>query len=162
VDGQSTNKSRGGRQIVSRFANDTAVTETPAEYNAKLIDEFRANGGHVGGDFEGTPLLLIHHVGAKSGKSRINPVGYLRDGERFVVYASSGGSPKDPAWVGNLGAQPNTTIEVGGQTLDVVAEQASGEERERLWGLGVERYPQLAEYAQTAGRVVPVIVFTPR
>jgi deazaflavin-dependent oxidoreductase (nitroreductase family) len=130
------------------------------EFNAQLIDEFRANEGRVGGTFEGTPLLLVHHTGAKSGKSRVNPVGYLRDDGRYVVFASNGGAPNTPAWARNLKAHPNTRIEVGTETIDVVAEEATGEERERLFAIGAERFPQLGEYAREAERVFPVIVFT--
>ena len=92
---------------------------TRAEYNAQIIDEFRANAGRVGGGWERTPLLVLHHTGARSGASRVTPVGYLRDGERYVVYASNGGAPSDPAWVRNLEAHPATRIEVGSETIPV-------------------------------------------
>jgi deazaflavin-dependent oxidoreductase (nitroreductase family) len=135
---------------------------TAAEYNAKVIDEFRANEGRVGGIWEGTPLLLLHHVGANSGASRGNPLGYLSDGGRFLVFASNGDAPDNPDWYRNLKAQPNVTIEVGSETIDVVAEEATGEERERLFALGADRFPQLADYARTTDRVIPVIVLAPR
>ena len=135
---------------------------TRAEYNARLIDEFRANAGRVGGGWEGTPLLLLHHTGARSGADRVTPVGYLRDGDRYVVYASNGGAPRDPAWVHNLEAQPDTRIEVGSETIPVAAEVASGEERKRLFAAGAQRFPQLAEYAGNAGRAIPVIVLSAR
>src|SRR5205085_11667323 len=83
-----------------------------AEFNARVIREFREYGGRVGGAFEGTPLVLLHHTGAESGASRVNPVGYLRDGGRYVIFASNGGAPRDPIWVGNLRAEPRTSIEV--------------------------------------------------
>jgi deazaflavin-dependent oxidoreductase (nitroreductase family) len=134
---------------------------TRAEFNAQVIDEFRANEGRVGGTLEGTPLVLLHHTGAKSRASRLTPVGYLRDDDRYVVYASNGGAPSDPGWVRNLEAQPRTTIEVGRDTISVFAHVAAGEERERLFAIGAERFPQLAEYARKAGRVIPVIVLTP-
>jgi deazaflavin-dependent oxidoreductase (nitroreductase family) len=133
---------------------------TRAEYNARLIDEFRA--GHVGGGWEGTPLLLLHHAGAKSGAGRVTPVGYLRDEDRYVVYASNGGAPRDPAWVRNLEAHPDTTVEVGSETIPVTAEVATGEERERLFAIGAQRFPQLAEYARQADRVIPVVVLSGR
>jgi deazaflavin-dependent oxidoreductase (nitroreductase family) len=135
---------------------------TRAEYNAQVIDEFRASAGRVGGSWEGTPLLLLHHTGAKSGASRVTPVGYLRDGERYVVYAANGGAPSDPAWVRNLEAAPDTRIEVGSETIRVAAEAATGDERERLFAIGAKRFPQLAEYAREAGRVIPVIVLEVR
>ena len=131
---------------------------TRAEYNARLIDEFRANAGRVGGEWEGTPLLLLHHTGAKSGAGRVTPVGYLRHDDRYVVYASNGGAPSDPAWVRNLEANPDTRIEVGDETIAVAAQVATGEDRERLFAIGAQRFPQLTEYARSAGRVIPVIV----
>jgi deazaflavin-dependent oxidoreductase (nitroreductase family) len=133
---------------------------TRAEYNARLIDEFRAGAGRVGGEWEGTPLLLLHHTGAKSGARRVTPVGYLRDDDRYVVFASNGGAPSDPAWVRNLEATPDTRIEVGNETLAVAAEVATGEARERLFAIGAERFPQLAEYEREAGRAIPVIVLS--
>jgi deazaflavin-dependent oxidoreductase (nitroreductase family) len=136
------------------------MSTTAAEFNAQVIREFRGRGGRVGGVFEGTPLLLLHHTGARSGASRVNPVGYLRDGERYLIFASNGGAPRDPAWVGNLRGEPVTRIEVGSETIDVVAEQATGEERDRLFALGAARFPQLAEYARETDRVIPVIALT--
>ena len=111
--------------------------------------------------FEGTPLLLLHHTGAKSGKSRINPLAYLSDGGRYVVFASKAGAPTNPDWYHNLTAQPTTTIEVGADTIDVLASEATGEERERLFRTQTERVPQFAEYEKRAGRVIPVIILTP-
>ena len=131
-----------------------------AEFNARVIREFREYGGRVGGAFEGTPLLLLHHTGAESGASRVNPVGYLRDGGRYVIFASNGGAPRDPIWVGNLRAEPRTSIEVASETIDVIAGQATGEERERLFALGAARFPQLAEFARKTDRVIPVIALT--
>jgi deazaflavin-dependent oxidoreductase (nitroreductase family) len=135
---------------------------TAADYNAKVIDEFRASEGRVGGIWKGTPLLLLHHAGAKSGVSRINPVGYLADAPRYLVFASNGGALSNPDWYHNLKAHPNTKIEVGSETIDIVAEEAAGEERERLFARGAERFPDLAKYARKTDRVVPVIVLTPR
>ena len=135
---------------------------TPEQFNADVIDEFRANEGRVGGVFEGTPLLLVHHTGAKSGVTRVNPVGYLRDGGRYVIFASNGAAPRNPGWYRNLKAQPNAKIEVGGETIDVVAEEAAGGERERLFAIGAERFPTLAEYARKTDRVIPVMVLTSR
>jgi deazaflavin-dependent oxidoreductase (nitroreductase family) len=112
--------------------------------------------------FEGTPLLLLHHTGARSGKERITPVGYLDQDGRYVVIASNGGAPSSPHWSHNLKAQPNATIEVGAETIAVVAREATGEERERLLRALVERFPQLTEFRQKTDRVIPVIVLTPR
>ena len=137
------------------------MSTSPADFNAQIIEEFHSNEGRVGGMFEGMPLLLLHHTGAKSGKSRINPLAYQDDGGRYVIFASKGGAPEHPAWYHNLIAHPNTTIEVGTEEIDVVASEASGEERERLFRTQAERLPQFAEYAQKAERVIPVMILTP-
>lgn len=137
------------------------MSTSPAEFNARIIDEFHANDGRVGGMFEGLPLLLLHHAGAKSGKIRINPLAYQSDNGRYVVFASKAGAPTNPDWYHNLKAQPNVTIEVGTDTIEVVAREATGEERERLYRTQAERVPQFAEYEKRAGRVIPVIVLTP-
>jgi deazaflavin-dependent oxidoreductase (nitroreductase family) len=138
------------------------MSTSPADFNAKVIEEFHANAGQVGGPFEGMPLLLLHHVGARSGKSRINPLAYQADGERYVIFASKAGAPTNPDWYHNLKAQPNVKIEVGAETIDVIASEAAGEERERLFRTQSERVPQFAEYEQGTDRVIPVIVLTPK
>jgi deazaflavin-dependent oxidoreductase (nitroreductase family) len=92
----------------------------------------------------------------------VNPVAYLSDGGRYLLWASNGGAPTSPGWYHNLKAHPNVTIEVGTRTIDVVASEATGQERERLYRALVERYPQIAEIAQTAGRLIPLIVLTLR
>ena len=138
------------------------MSTSPADFNAKIIDEFRANEGRVGGMFDGLPLLLLHHTGAKSGTERVNPLAYQDDGGRYVIFASKGGAPTNPGWYYNLKAHPDTKVEVGADTIDVVASEATGEERERFFRAQVERVPQFGEYEQKAGRVIPVIVLTPR
>jgi deazaflavin-dependent oxidoreductase (nitroreductase family) len=138
------------------------MSTSPADFNAKIIEEFHANEGRVGGMFEGLPLLLLHHTGAKSGKSRVNPLAYQSDDGRYVVFASKGGAPTNPDWYHNLKAHPNVTIEVGTDTIDVVASEASGEERERLFRTQAERVPQFGDYQKQTDRVIPVIVLTPR
>lgn len=137
------------------------MSTSPADFNAKIIDEFHANEGRVGGMFEGMPLLLLHHTGAKSGNARTNPLAYQSDNGRYVIFASKGGAPTNPDWYHNLKALPNVTIEVGSETIDVLASEATGEERERLFRTQAERIPQFAEYEKKAGRVIPVIVLTP-
>jgi deazaflavin-dependent oxidoreductase (nitroreductase family) len=137
------------------------MSTSPADFNAKIIDEFHANDGRVSGMFEGMPLLLLHHTGAKSGKTRINPLAYQSDNGRYVIFASKGGAPTNPDWYHNLKAHPNVTIEVGSDTIDTLASEATGEERERLFRTQAERIPQFAEYQKKAGRVIPVIVLTP-
>jgi deazaflavin-dependent oxidoreductase (nitroreductase family) len=137
------------------------MSTSPADFNAQIIEEFHANQGRVGGMFDGMPLLLLHHTGAKSGKSRVNPLAYQADGGRYVIFASKAGAPTNPDWYYNLKAQPNVKIEVGTDTIDAVASEASGEERERLFRTQAERMPQFADYAKKTERVIPVIVLTP-
>jgi deazaflavin-dependent oxidoreductase (nitroreductase family) len=138
------------------------MTETPLEYNAKIVSTFRAHQGYVGGDWEGIPLLLLHHTGAKSAVTRVNPVAYLPDGSRYFVWGANGGEPKHPSWYHNLKAHPMTSIEVSGKTIDVVAEEAMGEERERLFAAATKMYPQLSEAAAKTERVIPIVILTPR
>ncbi len=133
---------------------------SPADFNAQVIEEFRANNGVVGmlGDM---PVLLLHHTGAKSGAGRVNPLAYMQDGGRYVIFASKAGAPTNPDWYYNLKAHPNVEIEVGTDTIDVTASEATGEERERLFNTQAESMPQFAEYAQKTDRVIPVIILTP-
>jgi deazaflavin-dependent oxidoreductase (nitroreductase family) len=138
------------------------MSSSRSDYNAKVIEEFRANEGRVGGPFEGMPMLLLHHTGARSGSGRVNPLAYQGDGDRYVVFASKGGAPVNPGWYHNLKAHPQTRIEVGNDTIDVDASEASGEERERLFRTQVARIPQFGEYERSSGRRIPVMVLTPR
>jgi deazaflavin-dependent oxidoreductase (nitroreductase family) len=128
------------------------------DWNEKIIKEFRANGGKVGGNFAGAPLLLLHSTGAKTGRIRVNPMMYQADGDRFAVFGSKGGSPTNPDWFHNLRAYPNAEIEVGTETFGVVARVAEGEERERIWKTQKERYPGFADYEQRTEREIPVII----
>lgn len=137
------------------------MSSSPADFNADVIAEFRANEGHVGGMYERMPLLLLHHIGAKSGQSRINPVAYFEDDGRYVVIASKGGAPSHPAWYHNLKANPHASIEVGTKQLDVTASEATGEERDRLYHAQAQRFPQFSEYEQKTDRKIPVMVLTP-
>jgi deazaflavin-dependent oxidoreductase (nitroreductase family) len=137
------------------------MSTSPNDFNARIIEEFHANDGRVGGMFEGTTLLLLHHVGAKTGKDRINPLAYNRDGDRYVVFASKAGAPTNPDWYHNLKAHPTVSIEVGTDTIDVVAAEATGEERDRLYGAQVKRSPSFAEYQEKTERTIPVMVLTP-
>jgi deazaflavin-dependent oxidoreductase (nitroreductase family) len=132
-----------------------------AAYNASIIEEFRATAGHVGGPWKDTPLLLLHHVGAKSGRARITPLGVLASGNRYVVVASNGGSSSHPDWYYRLKACPEVTIEVGIETIDVVASEATGSEREKFFRAVAAGAPQLNAYQAKTTRVIPVIVLTP-
>jgi deazaflavin-dependent oxidoreductase (nitroreductase family) len=137
------------------------MSSSPADFNAQIIEEFRANEGRVGGRFEGNPLLLLHHTGARSHKSYVNPLAYQADDGRYVIFASKGGAPENPGWYHNLKANPETEVEVGTETIPVRAEEATGEERERLFRAQAERIPQFGEYEARAERTIPVIVLTP-
>jgi deazaflavin-dependent oxidoreductase (nitroreductase family) len=137
------------------------MSTSPADFNAKVIEEFRANEGRVGGNFAHLPLLLLHHTGAKTGTERVNPLAYLRDDGRYAIFASKAGAPEDPQWYRNLMANPNASIEVGTQQIDVVASEATGEERDRLYRTQAERVPQFVDYEQKAGRTIPVVLLTP-
>src|SRR5436190_11887574 len=128
---------------------------TPNDFNQRIIDEFHANGGKVGGPFEGAPMVLLTTTGAKSGKQRINPLVYLPDGDRFVIIASKGGAPTNPDWYYNLVAHPETTIEVGTETIPVRAEVLSGEERDRLYAKQAADRPAFAEYQAKTKRRIP-------
>ena len=129
--------------------------------NQGIIDKFRANGGKVGGHFAGRTLLLLHTVGAKSGKERINPVAYFKDGNRFVIIASKGGAPSNPDWYYNLLAHPLVTVEVGTEQFRARAAVTSEPERTRLYDKMVEKMPGFAEYRAKTTRVIPVITLTP-
>jgi deazaflavin-dependent oxidoreductase (nitroreductase family) len=133
-----------------------------ADFNTQVITEFRENEGRVGGMFETMPLLLLHHVGAKSGADRVSPLAYLDDDGRYVIFASKGGAPDNPAWYHNLKASPETKIEVGGKEMAVVASEAEGEERERLFAAQAARSPQFGEYQEKTSRTIPVVVLTPK
>lgn len=131
------------------------------DFNQQVIQEFRANAGRVGGMFEGAPMLLLHHQGAKSGVDRVTPLVYLPDGDRYVIFASKAGAPEHPAWYHNLMAHPDTSIEVSAEVVQVTASEAHGEERQRLFDAQVAVMPNFGEYQQKTTRQIPAIVLTP-
>lgn len=131
------------------------------EHNQRIINEFRANGGKVGGGFEGKTLLLLHTKGAKSGQERINPTAYVRDGDRLVVIASKGGAPTNPDWYYNLLENPLVTVEVGTENFQARAAVADEPERSRLYEKMVEMMPGFDEYRRKTTRKIPVITLTP-
>jgi deazaflavin-dependent oxidoreductase (nitroreductase family) len=133
-----------------------------SDFNSAVIEEFRTHGGRVGGPFEGSPLLLLTSIGAKSGEPRTTPVMYLADGDRMVIFASKAGAPTNPAWYHNLLANPLATVEVGTETVEVDATVATGEERERLYEQQCARFAQFADYAQKTTREIPVVVLARR
>ncbi len=132
------------------------------EFNKGVVEEFRANGGQVGGNFAGAPMILVNHRGAKSGKEYTSPLVYTRDGDNFVIIASKGGSPADPHWFLNLVAHPDVTIEVGDETIPVRARVAEGDERTRLYDAQAAVMPNFADYAKATTREIPVVVLERR
>jgi deazaflavin-dependent oxidoreductase (nitroreductase family) len=132
------------------------------DFNAANIAEFRRNHGKVGGYFEGAPLLLLHTIGKRSGKPRINPVMYLKDGERYLVFASKGGADTNPDWYYNLKAHPDVQIEVGEETIDVRAEEITGREHDTLYERHATLYPTFADYQRQTKRIIPVVALTKR
>jgi deazaflavin-dependent oxidoreductase (nitroreductase family) len=131
-------------------------------WNTGIIAEFRKNHGKVGGNFEGAPLLLLHTTGRRSGKSLVNPVTYLRDGGRYLVFATKMGADTNPDWYHNLKAHPDTEIEVGDETVHVRAEEITGTEHDRLYARQASLYPAFAQYRRGTKRVIPVIALTPK
>ncbi|MCZ7438118.1 nitroreductase family deazaflavin-dependent oxidoreductase [Micromonospora sp. WMMC241] len=132
-----------------------------SDWNDKIIAEFRANGGQVGGQFAGAPLLLLHTVGAKSGQPRVNPMMYQRLDRGYAVFASKAGAPTNPAWYHNLLAEPHVRAEIGTDTVDLVARVADGDERERIWDAQKAAYPGFADYERKTTRQIPVVVLEP-
>jgi deazaflavin-dependent oxidoreductase (nitroreductase family) len=132
------------------------------DWNRQTIESFRANGGKVGGMWEGRPLLLLTTTGAKSGQRRTTPTMYLRDGDRLLIFASKRGAPTHPAWYHNLVAHPQVTVEVGTETYEATATILTGEERDRLYARQAELYPQFGEYQANTTRKIPVIALEHR
>lgn len=134
------------------------MSDEIADWNASIIEEFRANGGKVGGQFEGAPLLLLHTTGAKSGKARVNPMMYRAIGDTYAVFGSKAGAPTSPDWYYNLLANPRVSIEVGTNVVEVVARVASGAERDDIWTSQKADYPGFADYERQTTREIPVVI----
>lgn len=128
-----------------------------AKINAEVIDEYRANDGKVGGMFAGESLVLLHHIGARSGVERVSPVACFTEGGRMFVFASKAGLAENPAWYHNLVAHPETTIELGSQTIQVRAVVITGDERDEIFAKNAAVRPQFAEYQANVDRLIPVI-----
>jgi len=128
-----------------------------SDWNRQIIEEFRSNGGKVGGSFAGAPLLLLTTTGAKSGMARTTPVMYLPDGERLIIFASKAGASTNPDWYFNLVAHPQATVEVGSETFKVTAIEVTGEERDQLYARQAALYPGFAAYEAKTTRRIPVI-----
>jgi deazaflavin-dependent oxidoreductase (nitroreductase family) len=127
------------------------------DWNSKIIAEFRDNEGKVGGQFEGAPLLLLTTTGRKSGQPRTNPMMYLPDEGRLLVFASKAGAPEHPDWYRNLVANPAVTVEVGTETFAARAVVLDGQDRDRMYAEQASRYPGFAEYQAKTDRVIPVV-----
>lgn len=127
------------------------------DWNAKIIEEFRANAGRVGGQFEGAPMLLLHTTGARSGTERVNPMMYLDLDRRRFVFASKAGADTHPDWYRNLVAHPQVSVEAGTETYTATATPVEGAERDRIYAEQARRYPGFAEYAAKTSRVIPVV-----
>lgn len=130
------------------------------EWNKKVTEEFRANGGKLGGQFAGAPILLLYTKGRRSGKEFLNPLAYYADGDRYLVFASKGGADTHPDWYLNLVAAPTTHIEVGTESFDVQVTDLQGEERDRLYAAQAELMPNFAEYQAKTKRIIPVIALS--
>jgi deazaflavin-dependent oxidoreductase (nitroreductase family) len=131
---------------------------TSDDLNERIIDEFRANDGKVGGRFEGAPLLLLHTTGAKTGRTRVKPLAYRRDGDRLVVFGTKGGSPTHPEWYHNVRANPRVTVEVGSDRFEADARVALPDERDRIWRLQTQDVPVMADYQEKVDRTIPVVI----
>jgi deazaflavin-dependent oxidoreductase (nitroreductase family) len=132
-----------------------------SDYNTKIIKEFRANQGRVGGSWAGTTLILIHDIGARSGVERVTPLACSSQGDgRFVIVASSAGSPTHPDWYYNLKATPQITAEVGAQMFTVLADELGGAARAELWPKLIAEYPTLGEHQARTTRQFPVFMLT--
>lgn len=140
-----------------KLYSDTAALD---DFNRAIVDEFRANGGVVGGPFEGATLLLLHTVGAKSGEPRLSPLAYLTVDDKMLIVGSYAGAPKHPAWVHNLRANPRARIEVGTEDYEVTSRELSEDERAATYPKIVEVAPVFAEYQANTTRAIPLFELT--
>ncbi|MFI2842253.1 nitroreductase family deazaflavin-dependent oxidoreductase [Mycolicibacterium sp. PDY-3] len=140
------------------IVKDRTVSDAAAlsDFNRQIVEEFRANAGKVGGPFEGSTLVLLHTVGAKSGQPRLSPLAYLEIDGKALVVGSYAGAPKDPAWVHNLRADPSARIEIGADAYDVTARELPADERDATYPKIVEKAPVFAEYQAKTSRAIPL------
>jgi deazaflavin-dependent oxidoreductase (nitroreductase family) len=131
------------------------------DWNSKIIQEFRANEGRVGGPFAGAPVLLLHTNGAKTGLERVNPMMYADlDGHRYV-FATKAGADTNPDWYWNLVTHPDVTVEVGTETYEAAAVPVTGDDRDRIYAEQARQYQGFAEYEQMTSRIIPVVELIP-
>ena len=135
---------------------------TDDDFNCRNIEEFRANHGRLGGQFQDAPVLLLHSKGARSGEERVNPMMYMADGGRYLVFASAAGADRNPAWYHNLVAHPDARIEVGDDQVEVHAVELHGAERDSKYAVQAERYPGFADYQRKTTRKIPVLALVPK
>lgn len=138
------------------------MTDDFNDFNRQIIEEFRANDGKVGGNFEGAPLLILHTTGAKSGQERLHPLVFQPVDDTWAIFGSKGGATTNPDWYHNLVANPDATIEVGTESVPVRARIAEGEQRDTIWTRQKELMPGFAEYEKTANRTIPVVLLERR
>lgn len=142
--------------------SDAPDRQRTDEWNQRVIEEFRANGGKVGGNFEGAPMILVHHRGRRSGLERVNPMMYQPAAGGYAVFASKAGAADNPDWYHNLVAETTTTVEVGAETETVTVRELDGDERERIWERQKRDYPGFAAYEKSAApRTIPVLLLNP-
>jgi deazaflavin-dependent oxidoreductase (nitroreductase family) len=140
-------------------ASPPPMSQRPPGFDQEIIDQFRANAGRIlTGPFAGRTLMLLTTTGARSGRALTKPLGFTRDGERYIVIASKGGSPTHPAWYHNLVANPRVVIEIGAERFEAQATPARGAERERLYAQQSAQIPVFAEYQRMTSREIPVVV----
>jgi deazaflavin-dependent oxidoreductase (nitroreductase family) len=162
------NATSGGRRFsgvrrvcISVDIMTNSVPRGAGDYNTKIIEEFRANGGRVGGPWTGTTMILIHHIGARSGIERVSPLAFSALGDdRFAIVASNGGSPVHPDWYYNLKAYPRIRVEMGTQTFWVLAEELDDHARADLWPKLITEYPAIGEFQAKTRRQIPVFMLT--
>jgi deazaflavin-dependent oxidoreductase (nitroreductase family) len=148
---------------MTRLRDITSFEElaTLPNANEQVIEDFRANEGRVGGPFEGLPVILIHHVGAKTGTARVSPLGYFPQADgTMIIGATNGGLPANPAWYHNLKANPRIDVEVGTEEFTVVVEELTGPEREVVWGPIATIAPGYAAQQQNTSRLIPLLRLT--
>jgi deazaflavin-dependent oxidoreductase (nitroreductase family) len=129
-----------------------------AERNAPVIEEYRKNNGVLTGGYAGAAVLLLHHVGARTGTKRVNPLAYQEVGDTWAIFASAAGATNDPDWFHNLMAHPRTTIELGAESFEVTAREVTGEERSVIWEEQKRRAPGFADYEAATEREIPVVI----
>jgi deazaflavin-dependent oxidoreductase (nitroreductase family) len=151
----------GGALPRGPLREDRGMSESVSPWNREIVDEFRSNGGNVGGNFNGAPLLLLHTIGARAGNERVNPLMYQDLGGPVAVFATTGGAPSHPDWYHNLVSHPEISAEIGTETRRFRARTATGAERDRIWMKQKGDYHGFAHYESQTDRVIPVIILEP-